>query len=389
MSLLKAEPSQFQLTETGNILFQKTLNNPTLGDLIAKVVKGENIYVPKVEVLESDHVKAVGESDAQKAISAWLATHVDTVLEPLKRLETVEVLRKKEDSDEMEALAFPEEAQTYAKAVMDKLHDHMGVIHRSELAEDIQKLDEDARRILRAKRVKLGPILVFLPELNKPKGVRLRGLLWSLWNEQALPAQLPSDGAVSIKIDAETVNKNLHLAVSYPVYANRAIRIDMLDRVINAIYDSAKDGKFEAQHAMAEWLGCSIEDLYDILSAMGHKRIVVEKVETLAESVKTDEVDAPKEDVTEDVSKEETKPVQKAVKPQLDTFWLKKGQAHKSHARKPSFDKKKSFSDKKNKKPYKKSGKPQRKKEPMVMSAEAEVRPEDNPFAILGQLKSK
>lgn len=378
MSLLKADPSQFQLTETGAILFQKALNNPTLGDHVATLEKGDSIYTPKISLAESAHVAAAGKEEALNALNTWFKTHINTVLEPLKRLEDTIVLRKKEGSDDLEPVEMPQEAKDNAKSLMDKLYSHMGIVHRSELTADIQKLDEDARKILRAKRIKMGPILVFLPELNKPKGVRLRGLLWSLWNDQPLPAQLPSDGAVSIKVDPETINKELHLAVSYPVFGARAIRIDMLDRVINAIYETAKEGKFQAQHSMAEWLGCSIDDLYDVLSAMGHKRIIVEK---------TEEVLAP---VSEEITKETVTEEKKSdVKPILDTFWLKKGQAHKSAYQKPfSNDKKKALSDKK---PYKK--KPQVKKnqpkKPINITIEADKRPEDNPFSILEQLKSK
>ncbi len=393
MSLLKADPSQFQLTDTGNILYQKALNNPTLGELVAKIVKGDNIYNPAIELVECDHVKMAGEEDAKQALSKWLSTHIETVLEPLKRLETTDVLRKKEDSDELEPVEFSQQAKDNAKAVMDRLHDAMGVIHRADIATEIQALDEEARKILRAKRIKLGPILVFLPELNKPKGVRLRGLLWSLWNGFDLPAELPSDGAVSVKVDSEAVNKDLYFAVGYPVYGPRAIRIDMLDRVINSIYEHAKDGKFQAQHAMAEWLGCSIEDLYAVLSAMGHKHIEPKADETVAEKsdlpMEVDVKETAAEPVDEkalETAKEKTEP----QKPALDMFWLKKGQAHKSNAARPNFKKKQDSNKdkpdfKKNKKkPFKKS-----ERKPVVMKAEAETRPEDNPFAVLEQLKSK
>ncbi len=313
MSLLKADSTQFQLTDTGNILFQKALNNPTLGDVVAKISKGDSIYSLEIDVDESsDHVKAAGKEDASAAISKWLVYHVESVLEPLKRLENTDVMKKKEDSDELELVEFSDDAKSKAKAVMDKLYNQMGVVSRSDLQEEISALDEDSRRILRAKRIKLGPILVFLPELNKPKGVRLRGLLWSLWNNAPLPASLPADGAVSVKIDAETVNKDMYLSVGYPIYGNRAVRIDMLDRVINAVYDSAENGKFKAQHSMAEWLGCSIDDLYDVLTAMGHKRIVTEEAvdSATAEDKKTEENPETKSEAKTD------------EKPVLDTFWL-------------------------------------------------------------------
>src|SRR5690606_14147693 len=88
-----------------------------------------------------------------------------------------------------------------------------------------------------------------------------------------LPAETPKDGMVSFSVADKTVDADYYRSIGYPVYGPRSIRVDMLDRVVCAVYDSAKDGKFQAQHKMAEWLGCNILDLYAVLEAMGHKII--------------------------------------------------------------------------------------------------------------------
>ena len=71
---------------------------------------------------------------------------------------------------------------------------------------------------------------------------------------------------------------------------------------------------------------------------------------------------------------------QEQAKPELDYFWLKKGQIHKK-AKPKSFSNKKPPKGKKGKKPFDKG--------PRVIKAEAKKNEEDNPFAILGQLKGK
>ena len=62
----------------------------------------------------------------------------------------------------------------------------------------------------------------------------------------------------------------------------------MLDRVICAVYDAAKEGKFQAPHQMAEWLGSNITDLYAVLEAMGHTKIYdpADEVDTRGEHMK-------------------------------------------------------------------------------------------------------
>jgi ATP-dependent RNA helicase SUPV3L1/SUV3 len=69
-------------------------------------------------------------------------------------------------------------------------------------------------------------------------------LLWALWNERLLPVEVPKDGIVSAKVEDKAIDRDFYQSIGYPVYGGRAIRIDMLDRVISAVYDVAEQGKF-------------------------------------------------------------------------------------------------------------------------------------------------
>jgi ATP-dependent RNA helicase SUPV3L1/SUV3 len=372
--------TQFKLGDDGLVRFQPDATNPTPGEPFARAVKGANILEPSVEVLD-----AGGQDPAavKTFLETWLKTHIRTVLEPLTALE------------QTDALAEP------VQGISKKLHEALGVVPREELEAFTTKLDPDMRQVLRGKQVKLGPVLVFLPALNKPAGVRLRGLLWSLWNDKPLPPPLPHDGVVSIKVD-ESADKNFYRAIGYPVYGPRAIRIDMLDRVINAVYDSAKDGKFQAQHKMAEWLGCQIDDLYGVLTAMGHRK-VNDPLDAKPEEKKEEAPAAEAAPAAEEKPAEtaEAKPEEKkAEKPELATFQLKKGKAFQKERppreqgeRKPYQGKPKDSKDSKDGKSrpkHKHKGKRDEKRperQPRVISAEAKSNPDDSPFAILQQLK--
>jgi ATP-dependent RNA helicase SUPV3L1/SUV3 len=232
-------------------------------------------------------------------------------------------------------------------------------------------------------------LLVFLPELNKPAAVRLRALLLTLWQEKSLPVEVPADGIVSFSVQdlikEGEIDKDYYRSIGYPIYGPRSIRVDMLDRVICAVYDSADKGVFQAQHKMAEWLGSNIADLYAVLEAMGHVKIKDPADEKIAEAevIKTESVVEGEVSVAEEVGNKEP------VKPELATFKLKRGKAINTN--RPIYvarDKKAE-----NTKPkYKKKAVPKKnfKKEPRerVYVAEAKSDPADNPFAILGQLKT-
>lgn len=371
--MLDAKDIQFRLAEDGVISFQAQESNPLPGVPIAKITKGERALKPVIKITDD---KGTNATLLLGRLNDWLNAHLKMVLEPLIELE------------EENAFKVP------VNAIIGAVHGALGILPRAELEDVIAQLDTDDRRDLRSKKIRLGPILVFIPALNKPAAVRLRALLWSVYEGAELPAGVPNDGIVSAKVDEAAVNKAFYQAIGYPVFGGRAIRIDMLDRVICAVYDGAEKGKFQAKHEMAEWLGCGIEDLYAVLSAMGHKKIeaeaapeVIEKPaeEAVAEVVVEDESAAPAES--------EGGAVQKAVdvKPELAMFFLKKGKAFEkagAGGKKP-YKKSSEGSGGDVKKFEKKKGKRNKtnNREPKIMSAEAKVNPDDNPFAILGQLK--
>ena len=170
----------------------------------------------------------------------------------------------------------------------------------------------------------------------------------------------------------------------------------MLDRVICAVYDVAKDGQFMAQHQMAEWLGSNIVDLYAVLEAIGHK-----KIKDPADDIAAAEADVKAEDkvasaTTTEKSEGETAKADKIEndvkieKPELATFALKKGKAMTGGAPQQKKNNKFANSDFKSDKKKLKSSKEHNAKPPRerVYKAEVESKPEDSPFAVLQQLKT-
>ena len=380
--MLSAQASQFKLDEQGQIFYQEQASNPLPGVVVAQIQRGDSVLTPSVSLIDSAALKDLDQAEALAFLQNWLTGHIAEVLEPLVALH----------GDE--ALSGP------VKELAEAVYEALGVVPREKVQGFIDQLDADTRRIVRSKRIKLGPILVFQPDLNKPAAVRLRAVLWSLYHEKDLPAPVPNDGVVSFKVEAEQVDKDFQQVIGYPVYGPRAVRIDMLDRVICDVYDRAEGGKFQAQHKWAEWLGTSIEDLYAVLTAMGHSLVYDPAPEQEAAKLKAQEEkeaakteDAPAEEVADstDKAEDEKKPAEQE-KPELATFRLKKGKASEKKApfsKKPFVKGKGKPDHKKDKKAYQGKRNKQTHKEPKVMSAEAKVNPEDNPFAVLQQLKVK
>jgi ATP-dependent RNA helicase SUPV3L1/SUV3 len=371
-AMLNAEAKQFSLNDDGRIFYQADATNPTPGEPLAQVRKGESILRPDIDLHESELLTGKDSEAVKDHLKGWLHNHIDTVLEPLKALENTE------------------EVSAPVRGICYQVHEALGIIPRHVVEPLIEELDAEGRAALRARKVRLGPILVFIPALNKPAAVRLRGLLWSLWNDKPLPAPAPPDGAVSIAVQRRETDPRFYRAVGYPVFGPRAIRIDMLDRVINAVYESAEKGVFKAEHKMAEWLGCSIPDLYDILQAMGHRKIHDPAREKVTPESHSHEGGSPESSDTgcpaePGMTEEKQETPAEQPKPELATFRLKKGKA--SDRPKPRKRRDKEAAENKPNAKEKKKLKPD--STPRVMEAKPKIAPEDSPFAVLQQLKEK
>ncbi|PJB70063.1 MAG: hypothetical protein CO093_08850 [Alphaproteobacteria bacterium CG_4_9_14_3_um_filter_47_13] len=361
---------KFTLTEDGTLLFRTDPTNPLPGKPVGRIIKGDALLQPDIDITDS----GIDTGNVKE----WLALHINETLPSLALLK-----------DE-------EEIQEPARNIANKIYESLGILPRAELEDDIAALDETGRAALRQRKIRLGLLLVFLPLLNKPAAVRLRALLWNLWKNKELPAFVPNDGVTSISIaDKDNIDPLYFRAIGYPVYGSRAIRVDMLDRLISAVYDNANKGVFQARHEMAEWLGCPIPDLYTVLEAMGHKKIH-DPADDI--TVGTETREEPKETIisesgtsapvaeTENSPTENPPPAQ-TKKPELATFRLRKGNAYgKSQHRKTpeaaNAPPKKLFQ-----KPHKKKDDKPREKPERIMSAVSKKKIEDSPFAALKDLK--
>src|SRR5688500_11922268 len=155
--ILNSQAKQFRLQDDGQILWQADASNPLPGQPVARIRKGDSRLSPEVDLLEAESLAGVDRDAARAAIKSWLDQHIATVLEKLMGLTG-------------DGLTGP------AREIALRVHEALGILPRQDVETLIAELDPEARKALRQNHVRLGPILVFVPELNKPAAVRLRGL---------------------------------------------------------------------------------------------------------------------------------------------------------------------------------------------------------------------
>jgi ATP-dependent RNA helicase SUPV3L1/SUV3 len=277
--LSAASDDQFVLSNDGVIRW--------IGEPVARLVAGENVLEPRFRVLADEQLTGAAKDSVDARLTLWLKAHVEKLLGPLN------------------AVAKAEDITGIARGVAFQLVESLGVLERAKVAEEVKGLDQETRAVLRKYGIRFGAYHIYLPALLKPAPRTLALLLWTLKNGgldqkgfDDLPA-LAASGRTSIPVDQE-VSKNLYRMVGYRVCGNRAIRVDILERLADLIRPAlswrpamtgekpagAFDGRgFVVTVAMTSLAGCSGEDFASILKSLGYR---LDRRPPLTETPKTD-----------------------------------------------------------------------------------------------------
>ncbi|HET6391119.1 helicase-related protein [Hyphomicrobium sp.] len=258
-----AQNDAFKLTRSGSIVWRD--------DELAKLEPAEDPLQPGVTLLADD---AMSEADREKVLARLKTWLEDTIADKLKPL--VEMSR----STELQGLA---------RGIAFQLKEGLGALKRETVANEINALDQAARAELRKFGLRFGAFNIFFPLMLKPAPADLAATLWLLKNPtpNGTVPQLPRAGLTSVAVDPETPEA-LYRAHGFHVCGPRAIRLDILERLADLIRPllawrsapgkmdappkgSTGDGGFRATDDMMSILGCSVEELSEVLKALGFR----------------------------------------------------------------------------------------------------------------------
>jgi ATP-dependent RNA helicase SUPV3L1/SUV3 len=246
-----------------------------LGDAVARLTGGPEPLRPAVLLLADEQLTGPPRDRVQARLELWLATHVAVQLKPLVDLR---------DAPDLDGLA---------RGLAFQLVEAFGVLERSQVAEEVKALDQTMRASLRKYGVRFGAYHVFLPALLKPAPSGLIARLWALSHAEvdthgaADLNHLSASGRTSIPVD-KAIPKALYRIAGFRVCGERAVRIDILERLADIIRPLVAwkpldpsvtppegavpgGGAFTVTVAMTSLLGCSGEDFASVLKSLGYR----------------------------------------------------------------------------------------------------------------------
>jgi len=226
-----------------------------------------------VRILADEQLNGAALEAVQTRIDLWTRTHIERLLAPLF------------------TLAAAEDITGIARGIAYQIVEALGVLERSKVAAEMKALEQPNRAVLRKHGVRFGAYHLYVPALLKPAPRALAAQLWML--KSGAPdmkglddlQHLAASGRTSFPVDKDTP-KPLYRTIGYRVCGERAVRVDILERLADLIRPAlawregapgekpagALDGRgFTVTGAMTSLAGSSGDDFASILRSLGYR----------------------------------------------------------------------------------------------------------------------
>jgi len=239
-----APDPEIDFTEQGGLMW---------GDqAVGKLVKGDDPLKPGIEAFVDDEAGEDVVAKVQRRLRHFIDRKIAAGFEPLLALKNDETLTGA------------------AKGFAFQMAEGLGIVPRGDVADEVKALDQDARGALRKHGLRFGQFTVFMPLLLKPAPTRLRLVLWSLAKGLAEFPESPPPGLVTVPASKDAV-PGYYAMAGYRAAGERAIRIDMLERLADMLRDQDSRSGFEANPDMLSITGMTLEQFADLMAGLGYK----------------------------------------------------------------------------------------------------------------------
>lgn len=273
-----APDTEIDYTEQGGLMWGE--------HAVGKLVAGSDPLKPRAQAFVDDEAGVEVAQKVERRLQHFIDRKIATLFEPLMDLARDEAL-----GGLSRGFAF-------------RMVEALGIIPRSAVAQEVKELDQDARGALRKHGIRFGQFTIFMPALLKPAPTRLRLVLWALAKGLDEFPESPPPGLVTVPADP-SAPEGYHVMSGYQAAGERAIRIDMLERLADMLRAEDSRGGFEAKADMLSITGMTLEQFAKLMEGLGYRaaRGEREKVKAVQDAAPAE---APAEAANPDASGGET-----------------------------------------------------------------------------------
>ncbi|SFT67822.1 helicase-related protein [Sedimentitalea nanhaiensis] len=255
-----APDTEIDYTEQGGLMWGE--------HAVGKLVAGAEPLKPLVEVFVDEAAGPDVAQKVQRRLQHFIDRKVAALFEPLLNLQR------------------DEDLTGLARGFAFRMVEAMGILPRAEVAQDVKELDQDARGALRKHGIRFGQFTIFMPLLLKPAPTRLRLVLWSLAKGLQEFPEAPPPGLVTVPADPNAP-EGYHSMCGYRAAGERAVRIDMLERLADMLRAENSRSGFEAKPDMLSITGTTLEQFAKLMQGLGYSGERGERIKVKPATAKT------------------------------------------------------------------------------------------------------
>jgi ATP-dependent RNA helicase SUPV3L1/SUV3 len=239
-----APDTEMDFTEQGGLMWGE--------HAVGKLAAGDDPLKPRVVAFVDEEAGDEVASKVQRRLQHFIDRKIAALFEPLIEIKKDEAM------------------SGMAKGFGFRMIEAMGIIDRRDVADEVKGLDQDARSLLRKHGIRFGQFTIFMPLLLKPAPTRLRLVLQSLASGADEFPESPPPGLVTIP-HLKSLPAATYLMSGYKPAGDRAIRIDMLERLADLVRAQDSRGGFEATPDMLSITGMTLDQLANLMEGLGYK----------------------------------------------------------------------------------------------------------------------
>jgi ATP-dependent RNA helicase SUPV3L1/SUV3 len=243
--IVEAEHGAFTVDPSGDILHSPTKR------IVGRIVRGGSIALPTVHVADPDALGAGAKSRVQRRLLAFARDAVNDLLGGIGDLATPS-------------------ASAPLRAFVHRLEQGLGTALGTDLHDVLSILPRDDRLELEDCGVRFGAGVVYLPRGVAPTALCTRLALTTAWFRTGRALSAPKGGAVSFSPN-RGVDRHAYTAIGFPVVGPRAIRADVLDRVLERTIHPSSDADLPDEAMLASWIGAPKSELNKVLASARHE----------------------------------------------------------------------------------------------------------------------
>jgi len=273
--MYNAPDTEIDFTEQGGLMWGTSA--------VGKLISGPDALKPHVQAFVDVEAGPEVSDKVTRRLQHFIDRKITTLFEPLLNMQRDETLTG------------------MARGFAFQMIEGLGLLDRTDVGEDVKILDQEARSSLRKHGIRFGQFTVFMPLLLKPAPTRLRLILWSLASGLQEFPEAPPPGLVTVPTD-EKAPSGYHLKSGYRAAGDRALRVDMAERLADMLRTQNTRGGFEATADMLSITGMTLEQFANLMQGLGYRSERAERVKVKSVSV----VDAVANEETVSAAETET-----------------------------------------------------------------------------------